>query len=357
MASFATAPVRAAASWAACLVLALGLAGCDSGGAGSGTDDGDEARAALVGTWRLQRTAGETFLTSSTTQQVIDPNAPGEGQITLSGDVEGALMHLRRALPTSGNTAPVVASTGPVSDIGVLDPSITDLRFSAGGSACASLFNGAGACLYAGEAAWYAYDQTAGLTYDAQRFTLSADGVVLSEADGDGTVTADGSLTAATQTLPAGEATLVDDFSNFVGDLDPETEGAVYVEFAEDGTFTAQAVGFYVTTGTWQLEDGALVIDSGEERVFPAERIAYQVSQDQLTFEDLENQYTFKVVNTANLPAAYGAAYGAEEGTLTDAVQMNTLQFAPTDDRVPVAAAPAQSPARNPLAQGGKRFP
>ena len=353
MSSFVKAPTRTTASWAVCMILVVGLAGCDAGGAGN-DEDGDASRAALIGTWRLQRTAGETFLTSSTAQQVIDPDAPGEGQITLSGSVEGALTHLRRALPTAGKAAPVVASTGPVSDIGVLDPSTIDFRFAEGGSACAAFFEGEGACLYAGEGARYAYDQTSGLTYDAATFTLSVDGVVLSEVDGGGTVTAIGSLTAAAQTLPPGEATLVDDFSNFVGDLDPETEGAVYVEFAEDGTFTAQAVGFYVTMGTWRLDDGALVVDSGEERVFPAERIAYQMSGGQLTFEDLENQYTFDVFDAADLPARYGAAYGAGAGTLTAAVQRNTLHFAPTNDELPVAAAPAQSSAQNLLRQRGR---
>ncbi len=309
----------------------------DDGATGSVTQEVEVSAAGgdleIVGTWTLQQLSGYTYLTAGLEQDIIDPDAPAEGSITLSGDLEAELTYLRRVFALSGVSAPAVASDAPVSDFG----------FPASPGELVQLAAPADdpqqALILANGEARYIAEQTGGITFDSLAHTLTFDDVTLLAEDGD-SVRADGSVTAATQSLPAGEATRVDGFTVGIA------SDALVLTFEEDGTFISEetdADGNPETiTGTWHIEEGALVVEveGEEEGQFIGKRITYQVEGEQLMFEEVEEALlTLDEDDRELVREFYERIYGLQDGTLTAFALLTDFQFAASE------TAPAVRPA------------
>ena len=297
-------------------LFALALAGCDTG------DPARLGERGPVGTWALERLRADTYLTTSTSQEVIDPDKKGAGRIVLAGDLQGELAYLGRALPTLEPAVPIFASAEPVSELGFLSTpeDAVRLRVVAGDLASVDLFVGA--------EVRYSAVRSSGVAFDPETHTLSLDDVALSAPGGE-TVTASGTLAAATQALPAGEASPVGGYT-----LNTPAD-ALVLTFDEDGTFAATSANEpgepETTVGTWEVQDGELVLEGDDEagQPLPPQRIPYRVDEGRLTFEDAEANF-IGIDGGALWLRLYEQVYGIEGGALVEVEQRGELEFAAT---------------------------
>ena len=295
--------------------LFLVLTGCDTG------DPAVPFEEKLVGSWNLSVLQADTYLTSETAQEIIDPDEVGTGQITLTGELQEELSYLRRALPTLESALPFYTSDVPLGELGFSAPSdeAVRLRVLPGDPVRADLF--------VGDELRYSAEGGEGITLDPASNTVTFESAALSGADG-AVVAADGSLQAATQPLPAGEKTRAGGFALEVA------RGTLLLTFADDGTYEAQSTNddgeTETSTGRWRLEGGELVLETEEDgQLLPPQRARYSISEDQLTLEDTEIGF-FNAGGEEELLSIYESTYGAEEGTLTGVQQRGDLQFEAT---------------------------
>ena len=285
-------------------------------------------RDALVGTWTSEDAATETYLEASAAQMIIDPRSEGDGELVLTGDLEATLRYLRRIFPTSSGelaAAPVLASEEPVGEFGVLplpgsaQSGMVQVRFTPG------LFGlGKTARLYVGAEAGYEADDMSDVSFDDDAHTLTFDAATFSDDEG-GSVTVDGTLTAATQQLPAGEEALVDAYTL-------QAPGLLTVTFAEDGTFDALIIGPNGTQssrGRWAVDEGTLTITSSDgSGLVDAESAVFEVGRDELLIEDLTN-VILQVADVTPEQARFlfEQVYGVRTGTLTTFEQRSDVRF------------------------------
>ncbi len=306
------------------VVFAIALAGCDTGDPIAGDDE-----PSLVGTWTLDLLSIDTYLTASAAQEIIDPNEPGEGQITVSGDLDGTLTYLRRIL---GLPAPFDASDKPITEVGFLK-----FRNDTATESALQLIVPADepqdAAVRLGSAV---YERSQG-DVTAEGATLSLDAVTFTNDDG-AEVTTSGSITAAMQSISAGEEVQADRF-----ELNAPA-GEFVITFNEDSTFTAlrmEVIGEEVvqveSTGTWSIEGNELALETeqidpaGGNPPFSQDLLSIRVGEGQVVVEDVENPLFNPRNVIPNSPSAsidlYEEVFGMQEGTLTDVRQRGTYQF------------------------------
>ena len=286
-------------------------------------------RDALVGTWTSEDAATETYLEASAAQTILDPRAEGEGELVLTGDLETTLRYLRRTFPTStapeDASIPVVASEEAIGEFGVLplpgsaQSDVVQVRFTPG------LFGfGKSARIYVGAAVRYEADDVSDIAFDDDAHMLTFDAVTFSNDEG-GSVTVDGTLTAATQQLPAGEETLVDAYTL-------QAPGLLTVTFAEDGTFSALIIGpngSQSSQGTWSVNEGTLTIESGDgSDLFGEESAAFEVGSEELLVEDLTNiVLRMTEIEEDDARFLFEQVYDVSAGTLARFEQRSDVRF------------------------------
>ena len=301
------------------LLLMLAAIGCDA------VDSTPPSERELVGTWTLDRIQAVTYLTASTEQEALDPDEKGVGRIVLSGDLQGELVYLGRTFLLEPGD-PIFVSAEPLNELGFSETSEDAVRLRVvqrdpGYPVSVDLI--------VGTDVRYSVSGSDGVAFDAETHTLSLDNVALS-APGGGTVTANGVLAAATQTLPEGEAVLV---GGYTLSTPPST---LVFTFDEDGTFAAMSADGgdgepETTVGTWEVQDGELVLEGDDEdgQPLPPERVSYRIGEGRLTLENMEAGFTVGGEEALGL-RLYEQAYGIEAGSLIEVGQRSVLEFAAT---------------------------
>ena len=264
----------------------------------------------LVGTWYLRAHVNERFLTVSADQTILDPMSPGGGEIVLSGAASDTLRFLQLhphwdsgdpdALVVDATNIPLDYGGPPHDGEGVFDlPPTLELRHGRGSSY---------ARLRVGDYEFRADGSTGSIRFDDQSNALSLHDLALTNGR-EGTVIADGTLTAATRAVQANAPIL---FDSFVSDL-PRSS---YYRFDADGTFAARYQGSRAS-GTWRVEDEHVVL-SGEDLGL-GEVVTLQVNGDTLvhrTRQDLCEDYDRYYPHTSCF-AAFELSNGIRAGTLS----------------------------------------
>ena len=296
-------------------LLMLAAIGCDA------VDPIPSSERELVGTWTLDRIQAATYLTVNAEQEALDPDQKGTGRIVLSGDLQGELAYLGRTFLLEPSD-PIFVSAEPLNELGYSETSEDSVRLRVVQRDPVSVD------LIVGTDVRYSVSGSDGVAFDAETHTLSLDGVTLS-APGGGTVTANGVLTATTQTLPEGEAVLV---GGYTLSVPPST---LMFTFNEDGTFVTTAASEDVEpetiVGTWEVQDGELVLEGDDEdgQPLPPERVSYRIGEGRLTLENMETGFTVGGEEALGL-RLYEQAYGIEAGSLIEVGQRSVLEFAAT---------------------------
>ena len=299
------------------LLLTLAAVGCDA------VDSTPSSERELVGTWDLDRIQVDTYLTTSAKQEALDPDQKGVGRIALSGDLQGELIYLGRTF-LLGPGDPIFVSAEPLNELGFSETSEDAVLLRV---AQRDPGDPVSVDLIVGTDVRYSASVSSSVAFDAETRTLSLDNVALL-APGGGTVTANGVLTAATQTLPEGEAVLV---GGYTLSTPPST---LVFTFDEDGTFAAISADGgdgepETTVGTWKVQDGELVLGGDDEdgQSVPPQRWAYRVDEGRLTLENMETGFTGASEGALG-PRLYEQAYGLAEGSLIEIGQRSVLEFA-----------------------------
>lgn len=298
------------------LLLVPILSGCDASG-----PDENGVRQALVGTWMRAGRSAATYLTASISQQIIDPNAPGEGAIRLTGDVEAKLSYLWPSHHSPYST--IVASDTSLKAIFRPGRTQKTIRLKIEPTSTPrniTLYIGTEAYVYRRGDFIYDYDEQAGTL-------LILDEVVFSNAVG--MITANGTLTSGHQVLRADEETLVFRLPAECPCLQE------ILTLRDDGTYTVSWVdarGPQTTNGTWRVEGEMLVFDYAEK-----------AGEGRTAFEVMDDHLVLKSVGEAGQDeeeelAKYEVMYGVETGTLIDVERRFGIHYSTSSSKTSVTS-------------------
>ena len=274
------------------LFASLLVAGCDT----SGPSPEDRARDALIGTWSLQQQTTRYVVETDQPQTILDPDTPGTGGLSVTGNwfrgdtpvpVDATLRYVRHAPARFfSSERATLYSTHPIRDresvyVGQTPGMVLEVFPSSPPSGFFGALNGtsfpaSSSLIDPGSLPRTSFLPTP-LPDPLQRTLPPAE--FTGPATGNDTLVVAGTLTPATQSLPALTPTVVD-----VEPTSREWLQSLTYRFAPNDSvrLTAQVDGrMYERTGTWRIDRDSLhLLAEGEDPVV----VPYTLDGDQLRF-------------------------------------------------------------------------
>jgi hypothetical protein len=308
---------RFPARLAAAALSLLAFSACDTGGTDEPGGNPDD----LVGSWSLQETTTETFLTVNEAQQFVDRAGPQTGSVALTGAVTGALRHIVQ-VPDDYYGDAILASHDPY---GTTQPDTRyELRMSQSGQVMLTVQGANG-----NYSQYYFSGATPAFTYADGRLTVRA--ITLQDYYGGATrvTVAAGSVSFSTVQFVANQRTRVRSTTvPFEGDPYGGLDLRYVLE--EDGDYRAER-DFYPNVtqsvaGTWAAEGDRLRLSITEEGVTETQTFRYAVEADRLQLS-----VTSDVCRTiAYCLTSAEQNFGLRPGSLTAYTEATSAVFAPT---------------------------
>ncbi|HEX8386890.1 MAG TPA: hypothetical protein VF576_11945, partial [Rubricoccaceae bacterium] len=261
----------------------LALSACDTGEPDAGTGEPSD----LVGSWTLQETTSETFLTVTQAQSFVDRGGVQTGSVSLSGAVNATLRYIAFAPSDQSSGDAVLTSFDPS---GPGTPVVRhELRLSTTGQArlFVSQPNGSYTEYYA-----YSSGPTPLFTYVDGRLTVRP--ITLQDAyGGSGTVSvAAGSVSFPTVQLPANQRTRIRMTTVPFNDAPFGGLDAVRYVLEDGGVYRAERDYFpnvtRSTEGTWEADGDRLRLTArseAEEGGTETQTVRYSVDAGRLQLD------------------------------------------------------------------------